>query len=110
MSEPTYRVELTHHPENGKHVEWQASVHNILDDGGEYWTSMFDAFRATRGDAFDAAQAWCKAKAQEPSQPSTEYLDEDGNRWEGSLRVLETEPRNLSEKMYGRPDPHEVQR
>lgn len=87
MSEPTYRVELTHHPENGLGVEWRAAVYPAAEDDSYPYT-MFDAFRATREDAFDVAQAWCKAKAQEPLAPSTVMLTEDGD-------IL---------------DPHEVQR
>lgn len=78
MSEPTYRVELTHHPENGLAVEWRAAIYPVAEGHDEHGLSLFDAFRSTREDAFDAAQAWCKAKAQEPHAPSTVLLDEDG--------------------------------
>ena len=77
MSEPTYRVELTHHPENGIDVEWRAAVYAIAFAPGSL--SVYDAFRATREDAFGAAQAWCKAKATEPLTPSTVFLTEDGD-------------------------------
>ena len=84
MSEPTYRVELSHHPENGLEVEWRAAVYSAADvepvmGSSIYAMSLFDAYRATREDAFDAAQAWCKAKAQEPLSPSTVFLTEDGD-------------------------------
>lgn len=90
MSEPTYRVDLTHKPENGVEVEWHAAVYSIVDYdvNDPYAVAMFDAYRATREDAFDAAQAWCKAKAQAPQSPSVVLLTEDGD-------IL---------------DPHEVQR
>ena len=75
MSEPTYRIELTHKPENGEHVCWRAAVYPVSEP--DSW-AIFDSFDATREQAFDKAQAWCKAKAQEPLAPSTVFLTEDG--------------------------------
>lgn len=78
MSEPTYRVELTHRPENGIGVEWHAAVY-VASEGPDYPYTTFDAFRATREEAFEAAQSWCKAKATAPLAPSTVFLTEDGD-------------------------------
>jgi hypothetical protein len=80
VSEPTYRIELTNHPEDGAAVCWRAAVYSVADydENSTYNPAIFDAFRATREDAMDAAQAWCKAKASEPQEPSTVFLNEDG--------------------------------
>ena len=80
MSEPTYRIELSHHPENGIDVSWRAAIYSTaeFDADSQFHHTMHDVFRATREDAFDVAQAWCKAKAQEPLAPSTVFLTEDG--------------------------------
>jgi hypothetical protein len=90
VSEPTYRVELTHHPENGLEVCWRAAVYNAADAPIEGWpaTTIYDAYRATSQDAFDAAQAWCKAKAEAPLTPETMLLTESGDVWEGSVKAL----------------------
>lgn len=98
MSEPTYRVELTHHPENGAAVCWRAAI---------YWPSSFgsddyvtDFLGRSREHAFELAQTWVRGKSQKPDDPSTVYLTEDGD-------ILDPhdphDPRNLSEKMYGVP-------
>ena len=76
MSEPTYRVELTHHPENGLGVRWEAAVYEIAS--GDTFP-MHTMFGADREQAFDHAQGWIKAKAQAPDDPSTVFLTEDGD-------------------------------
>lgn len=69
MSEATYRITLTHKPENGTAVCWHGAVYaeeEFEAHALEHTTPplpIFDTFRATREDAFDSAQAWCKAKA-----------------------------------------------
>lgn len=75
MSEPTYRIELSHHPENGTAVSWTAVVYAVADESYH----IFDCFAATREAAFDKAQTWCRAKASEPQAPSTVFLTEDGD-------------------------------
>lgn len=80
MSEPTYRIELTHRPEEGLEVAWHGAVYSVgdwRDDRGNF--ALYHSFDATREAAFDQAQAWCKAKAQEPLSPSTVFLTEDGD-------------------------------
>ena len=83
VSEPTYRVELTHHPENGEFVSWKASLYLIAS---EHCVTSF--YRAGREEAFDAVQKFVRGLIQEPERPSTVLLTEDGD-------IL---------------DPHEVQR
>lgn len=81
MSEPTYRIELTHRPEEGLAVAWHAGVYDAGEwvDNGPGCFAIFHAFGADREAAFDNAQAWCKAKATEPHAPSTVFLTEDGD-------------------------------
>lgn len=74
MSEPTYRIELTHRPEKDFDFRWIASVYRVADD--EY---VECAIASTREDAFDKARAWCVAKARKPEPPSTVFLTEDGD-------------------------------
>lgn len=74
MSEPTYRIELTHHPELMPGNRWQAAIFAIADDG----IPLATKFGVSREEAFDSAQTWCKAKAQEPVESSTVFLTEDG--------------------------------
>ena len=73
MSDPTYRVELTHHPENGSAVCWRSAVYNMHDD------FVDDFYRSSREAAFEAAQTWVWGKQQRPDDPSTVYLTEDGD-------------------------------
>ena len=80
MSEPTYRIELSHHPENGSAVEWQAAVYSVAeyDPVLPYMSSLHNCYAGTREDAFNDAQTWVKAKSREPLAPSTVFLTEDG--------------------------------
>lgn len=95
MSEPTYRVELTHHPE-ASFAEWSATVVRISD--GE---TVDEEYGATRERALGNAQAWVRRVAAGAHSPSTEYLTEDGDAL----------PPREERKLRGLPaDPHEVQR
>lgn len=76
MSEPTYRIELSHHPEDNIAVEWHGEVYPVADD--DSWP-LFHSYGSTREEAFNKAQAWAKAKAQEPHAPSMVFLTEDGD-------------------------------
>lgn len=81
MSEPTYRVELEHHPHD-EDWPWAASVIRVSDE-----LPLFVRCGSTREDAFDRAQQAIRVMGQ-PQAPSSVYLSEDGD-------IL---------------DPHEVQR
>jgi hypothetical protein len=79
VSEPTYRVELTHDPASGNAVCWEAKVYAVAEyDEAASNFSVFTGYGGTREDAFTVAQDWCKAKATEPLAPSTVFLTEDG--------------------------------
>lgn len=81
MSEPTYRVELTHHPEMPT-AKYRAMIYTVAGDEyiGEQWAE-------TRQLAAELAGAWCWQRTHSEA-PSTIMLTEDGD-------IL---------------DPHEVQR
>ena len=83
MSEPTYRVDLTHLPANGEAVQWCADISRVATD-----ELIMCTHGASREQAFENAQEWVKAQSAEPERSSTVYLTEDGD-------IL---------------DPHEVQR
>ena len=71
MSEPTYRVELTHHPEMPLRP-WQAEIHRCSDDG-----YMAQLWGESRQIATELAGAWVwRQKYGEP--PSTVFLTEEG--------------------------------
>lgn len=71
MSEPTYRVELRHTPEDAD-WPWSASVVRIADE-----LPLFVRCGSSREQAFERAkEAVRRASAQEP--PSDVYLTEDG--------------------------------
>lgn len=82
MSEPTYRIELTHHPEEGRGLEWHAVVYNAAEyeaePSGMFWSKLFTGYGPTLDEAFTRAQDWAKAKAQQPEDPRTLFLTEDG--------------------------------
>lgn len=71
MSEPTYRVDLQHHPEQT--FPWVATVVRLADD-----FPMRTTVGSNREDAFDRAQAIVRAMSQ-PEAPSTVFLSEDGD-------------------------------
>lgn len=72
MSGPTYRVELTHHPEMPTRP-WRAEIHRIADDEylGEQWGE-------SRQVAAELAGAWVWRRAH-AEDPSTVMLSEDGD-------------------------------
>lgn len=77
VSEPTYRIELTHDPASGTAslgCPWRAHVYRITDD-----EVMTVEYGSTRERAFDNAQAWARSAATVPESPSTVCLTEDGD-------------------------------
>ena len=74
MSEPTYRIELTHDPASASAVCWTAKVYAVADDS----YAITEFYGASREDAFDRAQTWLRAKSLPPEPGSTVFLTEDG--------------------------------
>ena len=72
MSEPTYRIELTHEPQYPS-IPWSARIIR-LSDGDHIRTENGQ----TREEAFDKAQHTVRAM-QNPESPSVVFLTEDGD-------------------------------
>ena len=75
MSEPTYRVDLTHNPADGSNVCWTARVFRPSQQDEHVHVT----WGSSREEAFDLAQLWIKANTIAPQPPSTVYLTEDGD-------------------------------
>ena len=75
MSEPTYRVELTHEPDAAfPGIPWKARVLRVADD--QHVTTKYNS---TREAVFEEAQAAIKVMLAPKEQSSTVYLSEDGD-------------------------------
>jgi len=70
--EPSYRIDLEHDPTELT-LPWRAKIIRCADD-----THVKSVFGTTRTDAFEAAQAWVRAKAETPERTTSLYVDEDG--------------------------------
>ena len=75
MSEPTYRVDLTHQPGDGEEVCWTGKVYRPAQQEGYVYITYGPSREAT----FDRAQAWIRANAADPLPSSTHYFTEDGD-------------------------------
>lgn len=74
MSEPTYRVDLNHHPEDGPHVCWRAVVVRVRDE-----ELLEVKHGSSREEAFAFALQWVAGLTSTPERPSSVYLSEDGD-------------------------------
>jgi hypothetical protein len=73
VSEPTYRVDLSHDP--GATLPWKATVVRLSDD----WKMRTFETSMGREEAFSKALAYVVAFNQDPEPDHSVYLSEDGD-------------------------------
>jgi hypothetical protein len=77
MSEPTYRIETKHVPQNGAATRWEGRIYR-LSEQHDYPRTCYDTYGSDEATVLETMHGWIERAAQTPEKGTVLYVDENG--------------------------------